>query len=198
MATRMQDIDASGWVPYVSSFAERALVECPKCAGCAVAERTRGLRGAPRLSCPHCAFTRRGWPPPSASAMRACARRRCPRCNDSLGKAPVRFVAAKRIIEILCPCGAASFTSWSAGMKLGEAADPYFGLPLWLRADVRGETLWAYNRDHLSFLDAYVRATLRQRAPKHNASLASRLPPWMKTAKMRHDVLDAIARLSRK
>jgi hypothetical protein len=83
-------------------------------------------------------------------------------------------------------------------MKLGEAVDPYFRLPLWLRADVRGETLWAYNREHLCFLDAYIRATLRQRAPNHNASLVSRLPRWMKTSALRQDVLKAIARASQR
>jgi hypothetical protein len=79
-------------------------------------------------------------------------------------------------------------------MHIGGAIDPYFGLPLWLCTDVRGQQLWAYNRDHLAFLEAYLRAAVRQRAPNWNASLASRLPQWMKSASMRQDVLKAITR----
>jgi len=197
MRSRFSDTNSSQGPKYLFEFAQRVLVECPGCGQCAVVECKRGLEGTPCLSCPRCSFTTRGWPPPSNLEMRRCARRRCARCNDWLGRAPVRFLMGKRVVEILCTCGAVSFEPWPrAAMRLGESTDPYFGLPLWLRTDVRGETLWAYNREHLSFLDAYVRAALRQRAPNWNASLTSRLPRWMKTASRRQDVLKAIARIA--
>jgi hypothetical protein len=83
-------------------------------------------------------------------------------------------------------------------MVIGATVDPYFRLPLWLRADVRGHTLWAYNREHLAVLEAYVRAELRARTPNWNASLVSRLPRWLKAAEARQSVLRAIARLGRR
>jgi hypothetical protein len=111
----------------------------------------------------------------------------------------VRFLTRKRSVEVLCSCGAVNLASWpAASMKVGHPQDPYFRLPLWLSADVGGETLWAYNRDHLAFLDAYLRAALRQRAPNHNGSLASRLPRWMKAASARQNVLKALARVARR
>lgn len=135
---------------------------------------------------------------PSSSDVRRCARRRCAYCNDWLTKAAIRLIARKRLVEMLCPCGAASLVPWPGpAMHMGGGTDPYFGLPLWLRAEVRGEQLWAYNRDHLAFLDTYVRAAMRQRAPNKNSSLASRLPRWMKAAASRRDVLKAIAKISR-
>ncbi len=196
---RKGDSSATGWPYHLLDFVEHVLVECPKCSACAVVECVRGIRGTPKLTCPECAFTKRGWPPPSAIEIRRCARGRCPRCKDSLSKATARFIARKRTVEVLCPCDAVTLVSWpSASMRVGEPLDPYFHLPLWLRSDTRGETVWAYNREHLAFLEAYLRATLRQRSPNHNGSLVSRLPGWMKVSAIRQDVLKAISRASRR
>jgi hypothetical protein len=53
--------------------------------------------------------------------------------------------------------------------------------------------LWALNEDHLSYLEEYVEATLREAYP--NSTMASRLPDWMKSAKNREDVLKCIRKL---
>ena len=81
-----------------------------------------------------------------------------------------------------------------------EARDDYFGLPLWLRADCCGATLWAYNIEHLEYIERFVRADLRERVRDErqgwmNASLASRLPRWLKLAKNRQTVLHSIQQL---
>lgn len=73
--------------------------------------------------------------------------------------------------------------------------DPVFGLDLWLQAPFRGENLWAFNAEHLRFLRDYVRAEHRERVPNRNATLASRLPRWMKSAKNRDGLLAVIAYL---
>jgi hypothetical protein len=78
--------------------------------------------------------------------------------------------------------------------------DSYFGLPLWLQAPCCGHVLWAYNRHHLSLIEQYVQADLRELSgePKlgwHANSLTSRLPDWMIVAKHRQAVLNAIAKL---
>lgn len=192
--------DSTGKGPrYLWDFVASVLVECPNCAACALVECPQRLKGTPRLSCASCALSRRGWPPPSEAEMRLCSRKRCPKCNDWLGKAPIRFRTRTRTVETVCPCGAVSSQPWPRGsMVVGAAVDPYFKLPLWLRGEVRGRPLWAYNREHLAVLEAYVRADLRRRAPNWNASLASRLPRWLKTSEMRQPVLRAIARLERR
>ncbi len=84
---------------------------------------------------------------------------------------------------------------------IGAAVDWYFHLPLWLQTPCCGETLWAYNADHLAWLKAYVGADLRgstRNAARDcwaNAALASRLPRWMKLAKNREAVLRGIEKL---
>lgn len=78
--------------------------------------------------------------------------------------------------------------------------DSFFGLPLWLQAPCCGEVLWAYNTEHLAFLEAFVGARLRERrrSSKYgwsNRALVSRLPAWLKSRKDRADVLACIDRL---
>ena len=75
--------------------------------------------------------------------------------------------------------------------------DSYFGVDLWLQTDCAGESLWAFNKRHLEYLEDFVSAKHRQRNPRSdtwmNSSLASRLPKWLKAAKNRGQILKAIA-----
>ncbi len=78
-----------------------------------------------------------------------------------------------------------------------DSVDPYFRHPLWLQTECCGETLWAYNRRHLAYLQEYVGAKLRDSgAPKR--TLGNKLPKWMLLAKNRDDVLKGIERLMTK
>jgi hypothetical protein len=76
-----------------------------------------------------------------------------------------------------------------------SAVDPYFGLELWFVGNVKGNEFWAYNREHLSFIGNYVRATIRQREPNRNSSLASRLPGWLLSGKNRLAVMKEVKRM---
>jgi hypothetical protein len=83
---------------------------------------------------------------------------------------------------------------------IGRATDWYFGLALWLEISCLGHSLWAYNAAHLDFLEAYVRADLRPTSADNslrNKTLASRLPPWIKSGKNREAILRCIAKLRR-
>jgi hypothetical protein len=82
------------------------------------------------------------------------------------------------------------------GVTLGGTTDPFFGHPLWLQTRCVGETLWAYNEDHVAELAAYVGAQLRERGPwRPTMSMFARLPRWMKLARNRADVLAGLERL---
>ncbi len=116
---------------------------------------------------------------------------RCPRCD---GRARLlNHDAAARGPRLACT-GRGYAKDWAGGHSFAhrrggelriyrtrprsggaERYDP-FDLELWLKAPCRGETLWTYNEEHLAFLRHYVAARLRERAPKRNGSLASRLP----------------------
>jgi hypothetical protein len=73
-------------------------------------------------------------------------------------------------------------------------------LDLWLAADCCGHTLYANNIAHLDFLEGFVGATLRERAPDpalgwSNRALTSRLPAWLKSATNRDEILKTIKKL---
>ncbi|NJM64447.1 MAG: TFIIB-type zinc ribbon-containing protein [Acaryochloris sp. RU_4_1] len=82
----------------------------------------------------------------------------------------------------------------------GQPVDDYFHYPLWLKVPCCGQMLWAYNLQHLDFIEAFVRAELRERKPDEqsgwsNRSLFSRLPKWMQSRKNREAILKAIAKI---
>jgi hypothetical protein len=125
----------------------------------------------------------------------------CPECGECARAESTGPVSAR----LSCPhCGRQLERSEGPVTVFGEAAlDPYFELPLWLQVGCCGHTLWAYNREHLTFLEAFVGAKLRERLhdPKlgwANASLASRLPKWVKSARHRGEILAALETLAEK
>ena len=79
--------------------------------------------------------------------------------------------------------------------RFDTTAGVYGGLDLWLRTEVAGHVLWAFDSDHIDRLEQYVAATLRERTPNWNTSFASRLPAWAKDRKHREVVLAACERL---
>lgn len=82
----------------------------------------------------------------------------------------------------------------------GEPVDDYFHYPLWLQTPCCGQTLWAYNLQHLDFIEEFVSAILRERKPDENygwsnRSLFSRLPKWMQSRKNREEIIRASAKI---
>ena len=70
-------------------------------------------------------------------------------------------------------------------------------LPLFLQIPCCGRNLWAFNEKHLGFIEDYASAQIRERIGSANASLASRLPQWIKSAENRGTVLKAVRTLRR-
>lgn len=91
---------------------------------------------------------------------------------------------------------------FSSGILLGKPVDCFFRYPLWYTKSVRNETLFAYNLEHLTFLENFIDNKRRERAKNEhgwsNQSLESRLPKWMLSAKNRDDIVKAIIDLKSK
>ncbi len=80
---------------------------------------------------------------------------------------------------------------------IGGNVDPFFKFALWLQKDLSSGLLWAYNYEHLAFLENHVSAKLRERNinEMQNKSLGSRLPKWITSKKNRAEVLNGIKKL---
>lgn len=78
--------------------------------------------------------------------------------------------------------------------KGSSAVDWFYGLPLYLQTPFRGHILWAFNFNHLNYLERYIRAEIRESAPYY-LSIESTLPKWIKLSKNRDNLLKAISKI---
>jgi hypothetical protein len=120
---------------------------------------------------------------------------RCPRCSRC---ADVRTADATARFSCV-HCGLSRSTSSRGYVVRSDAHDWYFDLPLWLQTRCCGDVLWARNLEHLTFLESFVAAQLRERPRDalgaENKLMASRLPHFIKRGSNRRRVQASIQRL---
>ena len=86
---------------------------------------------------------------------------------------------------------------WKPPLVIHSVRDWDKVLPLLLQTKCCSKNLWAFNAAHLEFIERYSQAFIRERTSSSNASLASRLPQWIKAAKNRDSILKAMKKLKR-
>jgi len=120
----------------------------------------------------------------------------CPRCS---ARAVVRR-RADTSRRLTCPDCALAREATGVTSTWGGPFDPWFGEPLWLQAELRGHTVWAFNGEHLRELRDHVAADQRERTPARGAamSMIEKLPAWLTSAKNRDDVLAVLDGLARR
>lgn len=129
----------------------------------------------------------------------------CPTCGKrALVNTNGYTIYQPEAVNIRVVCGQCGFnkvleklSTRSKYLVIGAPVDPYFHLPLWLKMEVGDELLWAYNHEHLDFLEQHVGAKLRERSgfQYQVKSIGAKLPRWMTAAKRRDEVLRAIGKL---
>jgi ribosomal protein S27AE len=87
----------------------------------------------------------------------------CPRCMKS---ALVKLDADHTPVRLICSHCGHTKTKLANQYSVGDTADPYFDIPLWLQTSVTNQTLWAYNSSHLRFLREYIQATWNRLKPR--------------------------------
>ena len=78
------------------------------------------------------------------------------------------------------------------------AAHAYFDAQLWLKATFKNEVFWAYNYEHLVYLESYIAANLREHKDRSHFTLLEKLPKFYHTAKNREALLKLIEKLKKK
>ncbi|QGQ20528.1 hypothetical protein GC089_16720 [Cellulomonas sp. JZ18] len=182
---RFQDRDE----PMRYLHASRVLVRCPRCAEPAVATPCR-------VACPTCGFTHegRGWVA-TAARTTVVLEGRCGGCGRQ-ARVERDVPGTTRDLPVRCAeCGAVTRHPARPAVYRSAGGRPlYRGLDLWLQTPCEGRVLWAYDEAHLDYLERYVAAAVREQEPG-NASLASRLPAWVKAAGNRDAVGRELRRL---
>lgn len=81
--------------------------------------------------------------------------------------------------------------------QLIVAAHAYFNARLWLQAPFRNDTFWAYNHEHLLYLENYISAKLRESNDRTHFTLLEKLPKFYHEAKNREALLKLIEKLKK-
>jgi len=125
----------------------------------------------------------------------------CPGCGK---KATAKADQEKKEARLYClECGYAK----TAGTEMEilrmkghfiDAAHVYFQADLWYAAPFKNEIFWAYNREHLVYLESYIAATLREHKYRLHFTLLEKLPRFYHEAKNREALLKVIARLKKR
>lgn len=122
----------------------------------------------------------------------------CPMCGQ---KATSKADPEKKEARLYClQCGHTNSTGTEvevAGIRANymAAAHLYFDADLWYSAPFKKDLFWAYNREHLDYLESYISATLREHKDRSHFTLLEKLPRFYHEAKNRDGLLKVIARL---
>lgn len=197
------DLRYTGQPTVLQSYMKEFLVECPKCKKDArVTADSPCVRENGKLTCANCMHVEKAV---DLVRYNVIVKRHCDNCGNEFESVIPNQNQKVDEITIPCPhCGATrSYTPKNEEYKVGydpkgRAADPVFGLPLWLQADVRGDLFWAYNFEHLSEIKAYVIAKLRERQTTTHTTMVERLPNFIKDSKNRDAIIKVVERLERK
>lgn len=186
-------------------WANQIEVICPGCG------ETGLVKGNPKwrhwqgtFVCPHCAKQMKTGEDHWQGPVLATAQRPCQACGHKWVRFEKRYPHLDNACHVTeqasCPqCHASNDMelNFYRASPEHEDIDPYFGLTLALREETPFGVVWAYNATHLDALRSYVTAKLRENS-YWKWSYFVRLPAWIKSAKHRDTVLQAIARLQQR
>ncbi|MES2441302.1 MAG: hypothetical protein V4574_00610 [Pseudomonadota bacterium] len=174
-------------------------VTCPRCAGPA---RDTGRR----VVCIRCGYTHgeKADHPPRHSKLRL--ERTNPECRFCKARIPRYGKPARRraegtsqMAEVRCPmCGKLGlYPAFLPTPPLARTARTGWpmSLPPYLTRSIGRHTLSVHNLEHLTDLEAWLGATLRERGPVAGLTMMARLPRWMKAASAREPVVRALAEM---
>jgi len=181
-------------------FTKEILVVCPKCDKAAKVDIPWPLKQSEaKLTCLHCHWRetmedRKRYRISSKAICREC---RTPLISDVQERK--RIPSFVRVVCHKCHTENRISENWEDyTLKYNESGiiDPAFGLPLYFQDEVRGNVIWALNREHLMEIRNYVAAKLRERTTtRFNMTMVERLPEFIKLAANRQAVLDALDRM---
>lgn len=125
----------------------------------------------------------------------------CPVCKQkAVAKADYEIKSAR----LLCNnCGYNKDITTKSSMfgVMGNwvvAAHLYFDADLWLKAPFKDDFFFAYNNQHLDYLEKYISAGLREHKDRTHFTLLEKLPKFYHEAKNRESLLKLIHKLKEK
>lgn len=178
----------------LSDMATHFVVHCPKCQGKAL---INPYEGSWRLTCTKCHHVES--PGHWHGSMNAYVSVKCRECRHQLTRSAV-VTGQWNKLKLKCDqCG--DECEYEAHLTRhqkheGLMCDQVFGLTLWLQKPFGEDVFWTYNYEHLTLLEQYVKAKLRERGIDNkgskNSLMFSRLPIFITKAGNRKEILKII------
>lgn len=78
-----------------------------------------------------------------------------------------------------------------------EANDPYFGMELLLKAEIRDNLIWFYNFEHLNYIKKYILSDIRNDSKASKYSLIFKLPKFIKLRKNQDIIIKNMQKLEK-
>jgi hypothetical protein len=125
----------------------------------------------------------------------------CPPCeNKAVAKANIEGNQVRLYCE---HCGYNKQKSTEiciSGTKaiLEMPASSFFNADLWLLASFKNDVVFAFNGEHLNYLENYISANLREHKDRSHFTLLEKLPKFYHEAKNREALLKIIQKLKNK
>jgi DNA-directed RNA polymerase subunit RPC12/RpoP len=189
----------SGPAASTYSYMNEFIVHCPKCDAMATVSTNQSFDTSnDKLTCTNCHFVEMR---DELIRYNAEILRNCDNCGKQINITIPDNKQETTELQLPCPHCHIKRTykpknsKYFVGYKSIGICDPVFNLPLWLQADVKGETLWAYNFSHLHEIRNYVSAKLRERQTSAFTTMVEKLPNFIKIGKNRVAVLKVIDKL---
>jgi len=185
----------------VYGFLDRIFVHCPKCSKRAVITKNgKHFYGDVELRCTNCHYYQLNRKFTYVQEIKF----NCPNCAFSVIKKIESVKTRKQAIKMSCPKCEASYAYKPRYIKKElfyrpkEGKDPFLSLPLWLTGNLKNKMLWAYNYEHLNYLEHYIGANIRSRHSGAYSSMLERLPSWVKARKNREKLIKVINKIKKK
>ncbi|RMZ58679.1 hypothetical protein D1632_13880 [Chryseobacterium nematophagum] len=125
----------------------------------------------------------------------------CPKCSE---KAFAKVNDPEKKVRLFCDnCGYNKEIStivffYGVTGNWQFAAHVYFKAELWLKIPFKDDEIFAYNYEHLDYLERYVTANLREHKDRTHFTLLEKLPKFYHEAKNRKTLLKLIRKLKNK
>ncbi|KIX19927.1 hypothetical protein SY27_15475 [Flavobacterium sp. 316] len=187
---------------WLGNFEDIIDVKCPKCSAKAGVKRTYESKYLYRdtriLECKHCYFAQKG----QMKKFKAIVDTFCCNNEDKIKYESQILNEKPEKINLKCPIcmehkdfkPKIEEITYGFNADVSKQRESYFNCELWYQKQFDNAIFWAYNRDHIEYLERYIRADLRERNNdgSFNKTLVSRLPQFVKSAKNREKLLKSI------
>lgn len=181
MSTRFQDQNYT-----LQDFKKEIHIYCPECSKQAVIRNDEEHHKL-YIACGSCSF----WRTEETRVMELHFSACCNTCGEKITYSK-KVPDKQDHVIIRCPSCKTSHTftpKVSEYYSVDQVLDKY---TFWYSENFKGNQLWAYNREHLEYIERYVEANLRERHNRKYGTMVEKLPNFIKSAKNRDDLLKLI------